>query len=74
MPTGYRTLIIMTVALAAALFQHYVEPIPAVDPEVWNIVLPIIAIGMRLITKKAVPFKDITIILWRIWRYRGASS
>lgn len=48
---GKKTVLTMGVALAVALYQHFVGPIPAVDPELWNIVLPIVAIGLRAVTK-----------------------
>lgn len=48
---GYKTYIVFGVSLAVALFQHFVAEIPAVDPEVWNMVLPVIGLILRFVTK-----------------------
>ncbi len=47
---GYKTLITMAVALAVALYQYYAGPLPAVDPKVFNIAVPIVGIVLRFLT------------------------
>ena len=49
--SGYKTYVVFGASLAVALFQQFVAPIPAVDPEVWAMVLPIAGIILRFVTK-----------------------
>jgi len=48
---GYKTVIAMGIALAAALYQQFVGPLPAIDPQLWNILVPVAGIGLRMVTK-----------------------
>ena len=48
---GKKTYIVFGASLAVALFQHFVAPIPAVDPEVWGMVLPVVGLILRFVTK-----------------------
>ena len=47
---GYRTILAMGLALAVALYQQFAGDIPAVDPTVLNIAVPIVAVILRFIT------------------------
>ena len=49
--TGKKTYIVMGASLVVALFQHFYADIPAVDPELWNIVLPVVGLVLRYVTK-----------------------
>lgn len=51
--SGYKTFIAMGLALVVGLYQYFVEPLPAIDPEVWNILVPIVGIVLRFVTKSA---------------------
>ena len=55
---GYRTFVSMGVALAVALYQAYVEPLPAVDPQVWSIAVPAVALILRFFTSTPVFNKE----------------
>ena len=48
---GYKTVIAMGIALAAALYQQFVGPLPVVDQNLWNILVPVVGIGLRAVTK-----------------------
>ena len=48
---GKKTYIVFGASLAVALFQQFVAPIPAVDPEIWAMVLPIAGLLLRFVTK-----------------------
>lgn len=56
--TGFKTITTMGVALAVALYQHYVAPIPAVDPELWAIAVPAMGLVLRFLTKTPVFNKE----------------
>lgn len=56
MLAGKKTILSMAVALTVALYGYFVEPIPAVDPQVFNIVVPVVALVLRLVTKGPVTF------------------
>lgn len=55
---GYRTVISMGLALVVGLYQMYVEPLPAIDPKLWNIAVPTVAIILRFMTDGPLPLKD----------------
>lgn len=52
--TGFKTVLTMGVALAVALYQQFVAPIPAVDPELWAIAVPTLALVLRFFTKTVI--------------------
>jgi len=47
---GYKTVLAMGIALAAALYQYFVGPLPAIDPAVWNVLVPIVGLALRFVT------------------------
>lgn len=51
--SGYKTFVAMGLALVVGLWQYFVEPLPAIDPELWNVLLPIVGIVLRFVTKSA---------------------
>src|SRR3990167_4778424 len=53
---GKKTFLVMGVALVVALFQHFVAPIPAVDPDLWAIAVPVVGIILRFVTHQPVSF------------------
>ena len=48
---GKKTILTMSVALAVALWQTFVGPIPAVDPTLWSIAVPVAGLILRFVTK-----------------------
>ena len=55
---GFKTVLSMSVALVVALYQVYVEPLPVVDPEVWSIAVPAVALILRFFTSTPVFNKE----------------
>lgn len=51
---GYKTIIAMSLAVVVALWQYFVGPLPAIDPKLWDIAVPVVALGLRFMTKSAV--------------------
>jgi hypothetical protein len=68
--SGYKTFIAMGMALIVALWQYFVEPLPAVDPELWNVVVPAVAIALRVVTKEPVKLANIAEVIYRLVRYK----
>ena len=56
--SGFKTVISMGIALVVALYQAYVEPLPAVDPQVWSIAVPAVALILRFFTSTPVFNKE----------------
>ena len=56
--SGFKTVISMSVALLVGLYQVYVEPLPVVDPQLWNIAVPAVALILRFFTSTPVFNKE----------------
>lgn len=52
--TGYRTILAMVLALAVAVYQQQYGPLPVITPEVQALLLPLIGIALRFVTKTPV--------------------
>ena len=55
---GYKTVCAMGIALAAALYQQFVGPLPEVNQGLWNIMVPAVALGLRFVTTTPVGSKE----------------
>lgn len=64
MLSGKKTLIAFSVALAVALYQHFVEPVPAIEAlpggqETWDIAVAVAGLVLRFVTKEPISFRDL---------------
>lgn len=67
MLAGKKTILTFSVALAVALYQHFVEPIPAIEAlpggqETWDIAVAVAGLVLRFVTRGPVTVRD----LWSI--------
>ena len=55
---GYRTVLAFSIALAAAVYQYFVGPLPEIDPKLWNVIVAAGGLYLRFNTTTPVGQKE----------------